>query len=72
MKFFLDNNLAIRHARVLNEMVKPTHSFTHLLEKFSADTKDVEWIRKLGQEGRWVIISGDYRIGKREKLGGQS
>ena len=64
MKFFLDNNLAIRHARALNEMVKPTHSFTHLLEKFSADIKDVEWIRKLGQEGHWVIISGDYRIGK--------
>src|SRR5437868_5439843 len=40
-------------------MVKPIHSFTHLLEKFSADTKDVEWIRKLGQEGHWVVISGD-------------
>ena len=36
VKFFLDNNLAIRHARALNEM-RPTHSFIHLLEKFSAD-----------------------------------
>jgi predicted nuclease of predicted toxin-antitoxin system len=64
MKFFLDNCLAIRHARALNEMVKPDHAFTHLQEKFSPDTKDEDWIRKLGGEGNWIVISGDYRIGK--------
>jgi predicted nuclease of predicted toxin-antitoxin system len=64
MRFFLDNCLAIRHARALGEMVKPEHSFTHLLEKFRADTKDEEWIRKLGEEGDWIVISGDYRIGR--------
>ncbi len=64
MKFFLDNCLAIRHARALNEMVKPEHSFTHLQDKFRADTTDEEWIRALGREGDWVVISGDYRIGK--------
>ena len=64
MKFFLDNCLAIRHARALNEMVKPEHSFTHLQDKFTASTTDVDWIRGLGQEGGWVVISGDYRIGK--------
>jgi PIN like domain len=64
VRFFLDNNLAIRHARALNEMVKPDHSFTHLLEKFSGDIKDIDWIKALGREGNWVVISGDYRIGK--------
>jgi hypothetical protein len=64
MRFFLDNCLAIRHARALNEMVKPEHSFTHLQDKFAADTKDEDWIRALGREGGWIIISGDYRIGK--------
>jgi len=64
MKFFLDNCLAIRHARALNEMVKPDHSFTHLQEKFRADIKDEDWIRALGLEGDWIVISGDYRIGK--------
>ena len=34
MRFFLDNCLAIRHARALNEMVKPEHSFTHLQAGF--------------------------------------
>ena len=64
MKFFLDNCLAIRHARALNEMVKPEHSFTHLQDKFTPDTKDEVWIRALGREGDWIVVSGDYRIGK--------
>jgi predicted nuclease of predicted toxin-antitoxin system len=64
MRFFLDNCLAIRHARALNEMVKPAHSFTHLQEKFPSDVKDEKWITELGREGDWIIISGDYRIGK--------
>jgi hypothetical protein len=64
MRFFLDNCLAIRHARALNEMVKPDHSFTHLQAKFRPDSKDEEWIRQLGREGDWIVISGDYRIGK--------
>lgn len=64
MKFFLDNCLAIRHSRALNEMVKPEHSFTHLQDKFAPDTKDETWIRALGREGGWIVISGDYRIGK--------
>jgi hypothetical protein len=64
VRFFLDNCLAIRHARALNEMVKPQHSFTHLQEKFPPNTKDEDWIRQLGVEGDWIVISGDYRIGK--------
>ena len=64
MRFFLDNCLAIRHARALNEMVKPERSFTHLQDKFAAATKDEDWIRTLGREGDWIVISGDYRIGK--------
>ena len=64
MKFFLDNCLPIRHARALNEMVKPEHNFIHLQDKFSADAKDIEWITELGNEGDWIVISGDYRIGK--------
>jgi predicted nuclease of predicted toxin-antitoxin system len=64
VKFFLDNCLAIRHARALNEMVRPDHSFTHLREKFLPDTPDEEWIRTLGNEREWIVISGDYRMGK--------
>src|SRR5215470_5801149 len=45
-------------------MLKPDHCVVHLQDKFSADTQDAEWIRSFGEEGDWVIISGDYRIGK--------
>ena len=58
MRFFLDNCLAIRHSRALHEMVQPDHTFTHLQDKFAANTKDEDW------EGNWIVISGDYRIGK--------
>ncbi len=58
VKFLLDNCLAIRHARALNEMVEPDHSFTHLQEKFLPDTTDEEWIRTLGDEGNGLSFRG--------------
>jgi hypothetical protein len=64
MRFFLDNCLAIRHARALDALLNPEHRFTHLQEKFAPDTKDVDWISQLGKERGWIVISGDYRIGK--------
>src|SRR4051812_47091957 len=64
MKFFVDNCLAIRHARALNEVLKPEHGFTHLQDKFAPDTKDEDWILALTKEGNWIVISGDYRVGK--------
>jgi hypothetical protein len=64
MRFFLDNCLAVRHARALHEILQPEHEVHHLKTKFLPDTKDEEWIRELGKEGRWIVISGDYRIGK--------
>ena len=45
-------------------MVQPEHTFVHLQDKFKPDTKDEDWIRALGREAGWVVISGDYRIGK--------
>jgi PIN like domain len=64
MRFFLDNCLAVRHARALHELLKPEHECEHLQNYFPAATKDVTWITKLGEEGGWIVISGDYRIGK--------
>lgn len=31
---------------------------------FSRDTPDIEWISKLGDEGDWIIVSGDLRISR--------
>ena len=37
----------------------------HLKDLYPPDITDIEWIRKLGEEGNWVIISGDTQISKR-------
>ena len=59
MNLFLDNCLAIRHARALNAIIQPDgHSVVHLRDKFAADKPDVEWLRELGREGGWIVISG--------------
>ncbi len=62
MKFFLDNCLPPSWAPALCALVEGDYQITHLREKFEADTPDVEWLRKLGEEGDWVVISGDLRI----------
>lgn len=52
-------------ARALQELVRiQNHDVKHLQDKFAAATKDSEWIRDLGQEAGWVIISGDPRISR--------
>jgi PIN like domain len=63
VRFFLDNCLSPRYARSLDALSeKDGHKVFHLQDKFSRDAKDRDWIRALGQEGGWVIVSGDTRI----------
>jgi hypothetical protein len=65
VKLFLDNCLATRHARALHAIIEPDgHSVTHLRDRFAADTPDVDWLKQLGKEGDWIIISGDVRIAR--------
>lgn len=40
------------------------HEVVHLRDRFSPNTKDIDWISDLGQEGEWVVISADLRITK--------
>lgn len=65
MKFFFDHNLPPRIARALHELSKDDgHSVVANRDKFDPRTPDVEWIRVLGEEGDWVIVSGDRRISR--------
>lgn len=65
MRFFFDNNIALRIARAMHQLVHPTHEAAHLREKFDRATPDTEWITTLAEEGDWIIISGDLNISKR-------
>ena len=38
------------------------------MEKFNRNTADLVWIRQLGAEKDWVIVSGDTRIIKTPQL----
>lgn len=60
MKFFFDNCISHRLAAAIGALSK--YEVKHLRDKFSTNTPDKEWIRRLAEEGDWIIISGDTRI----------
>jgi hypothetical protein len=63
LKFFFDNQLSPHLASAINALAKGDgHSALHLRDKFPADTPDIDWIRKLSEEGDWVLICGDLDI----------
>ena len=64
MNFFVDNCLAVKHARALAPLLEPDHKIIHLRDRFPPDTADEEWLLALGKEGGWIVVSGDYRIGR--------
>ena len=63
MKFFFDNCVSPNLVDALR-CLESRHELTHLRERFPPDTADPKWIRELGSEGGWIIISGDPRISR--------
>jgi hypothetical protein len=61
MRFFLDNCLSPKLAQAL-DVLSDEHEVVHLSDKFPRDVTDVVWIEALGQEGDWVVMTGDLRI----------
>lgn len=65
MKFFLDNCISPRFARALKILAEvQQYEITHLAEKFDRSEKDENWLKVLGIEGGWVIVSADPRISR--------
>lgn len=63
MRFLLDNNLSPKLARALNELSSGSGHEVHALrDKFPPATSDESWIRTLGSEGDWAVVSGDRKI----------
>jgi hypothetical protein len=71
LKFFFDTCISIRLVKALRVIIEHQHLETvHLSEKFPTDSiEDPKWLSQLGEEGDWIIISGDPRIsrGKAER-----
>ena len=62
MRFFFDNCISPKLARAMHELSQPEHEAVALRGKFPEGALDMDWIPRLGQEGRWIIVSGDLRI----------
>lgn len=65
MNFLFDNNLSPSWARSLNSLSKDkfdqkVDQIVALRDRFPVNSKDVDWLNTLGQEGDWAVISGDY------------
>ena len=62
MRFFFDNNMPPPLVRVIGELEKASeepNTVTHLRDRFAPDTPDTTWIKTLGTERDWVIVSAD-------------
>lgn len=63
MKFFFDNHLPPSLARALHLLsFDEGHSVEHLRDKFLPSITDVDWIKALGIEGGWIIVTADRKI----------
>lgn len=66
MKLLVDNNLPPRLARGLGAFFDDEHIVIHIKDKFGrGNLSDEDWIKMLGQEGRWCVLTGDRNIAKK-------
>lgn len=66
MKVFVDNNLPPCLARGLNALFANDHEVVCHRDKFGkTHIDDEDWIPALGQEGGWVVLSGDINIARK-------
>jgi hypothetical protein len=67
VKLLVDNNLPPRLGRGLGALFAGIHQVEHIKDKFgTGDLPDEEWIKRLGAEGGWCVLSGDRRIAKQK------
>jgi PIN like domain len=54
-------------ARSLQALFAETHEIIALREKFQrTGVSDLRWIGELGAEGRWAVLTADFRIAKNQ------
>jgi len=67
VKFFIDCCLPIQFARALS-LLDQDNTIEHLLDKYKPDTLDVVWLRDLGKERVYNVVSrDDFRKSDEEK-----
>jgi PIN like domain len=64
VKFFFDNNLAVKIAHGLDQMVRPEHRVVHLRDEFLPNVEDAVWMKALAKEEDLVIVTADVAISR--------
>ena len=64
MNILFDYNLSPRLARALQELFRGEHVIVALRDKFDPAVDDTDWIRRLSEQGNWIVVSSDRRITK--------
>jgi PIN like domain len=64
VKFFFDNNLAIKLAHGLDQMVSPHHRVVHLRDEFLPNVEDAVWMHALANQEDLVITTADVAISR--------
>jgi len=64
VKFFFDNNLAVKIAHGLDQMVRPEHRVVHLRDEFLPNVEDAVWMKALAKEKDLVIVTADVAINR--------
>jgi len=64
VRFFFDNNLAIKSAHGLDQMVASQHRVVHLRDEFLPNVEDAVWMKSLGKEEDLVIVTADVAISR--------
>ena len=63
MNFIVDNNISPAIAEALSSLSQREGvQVVPLRNKFPENVKDQVWLESLGNEGNWVILSGDVSI----------
>jgi len=63
VKLLVDNNLPPRLGRGSAKLFEDEHRVEHIKDKFGTGSlTDEEWIKLIGAEGGWCVLSGDRRI----------
>lgn len=68
MKALFDENLSPRlvaAVAALSDRTMP--AVVHLRDRFPAGTTDAAWMSALDPDDRWIVVSADLRIRRREK-----
>jgi predicted nuclease of predicted toxin-antitoxin system len=67
VKLLVDNNLPVKLASGLAAFFDSEHEIVHIRTKFgTGNLPDEEWIKILGGEGGWAVLTADMNIARKK------